>query len=99
MRARIFYCDPGVPNQKAGVESIHKHVRRILPKGTSFDALTQEDLNLISSNLNSLPRKRLNNQCPIDLFNLIYGSELLHKLNINRIDLNELCLNTHLLKK
>ena len=48
-RTNIFYCEPGRPDQKGSCEVNHEIIRRILPKGTSFDNLTQEDINKIIS--------------------------------------------------
>lgn len=51
--SKLFFCDPGRADQKGEIEKNHTLLRDILPKGTSFDALTQEDLNLIFSHLTS----------------------------------------------
>ena len=40
-RTNVFYCDAGSPYQKGAIEVNHELIRRILPKGTSFDHLTQ----------------------------------------------------------
>lgn len=39
-RTNVFYCDPSAPYQKAACEVNHELIRRILPKGSSFDDLT-----------------------------------------------------------
>ena len=41
--SRVFYCDAGSPYQKGAIEVNHELIRRILPKGSSFDDLTQDD--------------------------------------------------------
>ncbi len=69
-------------------------IRRILPKGSSFNELTQEDVNLMMSHINSYKRKELNDCSPLQLFSLMYGKNILDKLNIkeilpNNIDLSE----------
>ena len=81
IRTRVFYCDPQRPDQKGGGEVTHEMIRRILPKGTSFDHLTQSDINLMMSHINSHKRKKLGNQSPYQLFSFFYGEDLL------RIDL------------
>ncbi|MDO4557332.1 MAG: IS30 family transposase, partial [Lachnospiraceae bacterium] len=43
-RTMLFYCNPSSPYQKPNVELNHEFIRRILPKGTSFDSLTQQDI-------------------------------------------------------
>jgi len=93
-RTRIFYCEPSRPDQKGHCEVNHEFIRRILPKGSSFNELTQEDINLMMSHINSYKRKELNDCSPIQLFSLMYGKNILDKLNIkeilpNNIDLSE----------
>ena len=97
-RTQIFYCHPSSPNEKGSCEVNHELIRRILPKGTSFDELTQDDINLIMSHINSYKRKKLNNVSPITLFNTIYGNNTLDKLNIREIDPNDINLTSNILK-
>ena len=56
-RTQIFYCHPSSPFEKGACEVNHELIRRILPKGTSFDQLNQCDINLIMSHINSYKRK------------------------------------------
>lgn len=74
-------------------------IRRVLPKKTSFDNLTQDDINLMMSNINSYNRKKLNNQSAHQLFNFINGGDILDKLGIKFIPANEINLTPLLLKK
>ena len=97
-RIQIFYCHPSSPNEKGSCEVNHELIRRILPKGTSFDELTQDDINLIMSHINSYKRKKLNNVSPFTLFNTIYGNNTLDKLNIREIDPNDINLTSNILK-
>ena len=39
LRSLVFYCNPSAPYQKGGIEVAHELVRRVLPKGKSFDDL------------------------------------------------------------
>lgn len=52
-RTSVFYCDAGSPYQKGAIEVNHELIRRVLPKGTSFNNLTQEDINLMMNHINS----------------------------------------------
>ena len=45
--------------QKGALEQAHTMLRMILPKGTSFEFLTQWDVNLIVNHINSTPRESL----------------------------------------
>ena len=98
-RTKIFYCEPRRSDQKGSCEVNHEQIRRVLPKGTSFDNLTQEDINLLMSHINSYKRKKLNDCSPIQLFNLIYGSNITSKLGIIEINPNKVNLTKDLLKK
>ena len=98
-RTHIFYCDPQRSDQKGGCEVTHEMIRRILPRKTSFDNLTQDDMNLITSHINSYNRKKLNNQSAHQLFSFINDGDILDKLGIKSIPANEINLTPLLLKK
>ena len=98
-RTQIFYCHPSSPYEKGSCEVNHELLRRILPKGTSFDDLTQEDVNLIMSHVNSYKRKKLNNESPHSIFSKLYGENTIIKLGIQEIEPNKVNLSPRLLKK
>ena len=98
-RTQIFYCHPSSPYEKGSCEVNHELLRRILPKGTSFDELTQEDINLMMSHINSYKRKKLNNVSPYTVFSKLYGEDTINKLGIQEIEPNDVNLSKHLLKK
>lgn len=66
-RLEVYYCDPYSSWQKPHVENAHTLLRRILPKGSSFDDLTQKDVNLICSHINSYPREELRWKSPFEM--------------------------------
>jgi len=72
-RTRLFYCDPCASWQKGRVERNHEFLRMILPKGTSFDARTQADVDKALSHVNSDSRPSLNDKTPFDLFAFTFG--------------------------
>lgn len=95
----VFYCDPNCSWQKGSIEKNHEYIRYILPKGTSFAGLSQDDCNLIASHINSVPRRSLNNLSPYEAsFNFI-GKENLDKLKIDKINYDDIDLTIKLLKK
>lgn len=98
-RTHIFYCDPQRSDQKGGCEVTHEMIHRVLPKKTSFDNLTQDDITLMMSHINSYNRKKLNNQSAHQLFSFINGGDILDKLGIKSIPANEINLTPLLLKK
>ena len=98
-RTKVFYCEPGRSDQKGSCEVNHEMIRRVLPQGTSFDDLTQDDINILMSHINSYKRKKLNDCSPLQLFNLIYGTQIAKDLGIIEIDSNKINLSDKLLKK
>lgn len=98
-RTRVFYCDPSAPYQKGSAENNHEFIRRILPKGTSFDDLTQADINLMMNHINSYSRANLGNHSPYEMFRFFYGQEILEVLGAARIPPNDILLRPKLLKK
>lgn len=99
VRTRVFYCDPQRSDQKGGIEVTHEFIRRILPKGTSFSHLTQADISLMMSHINSYTRKKLNNRSAHQLFSFFYGDDILARLDIRQISANDINLTPKLLKK
>ena len=52
-RTNIYYCDAGCPYQKGACEVNHELIRRIIPKETSIDDLTQTDVFKMMNHINS----------------------------------------------
>lgn len=98
-RTRIFYCDPSAPYQKGAAENNHEFIRRIIPKGKSFDHYTQDDISLMMNHINSYGRKKLNNQSPISVFSFLHKNDILKKLGVNIIPSNDIILSPKLLKR
>jgi len=98
-KVNLFYCDPGKSYQKGKVEKNHELIRYVLPKGSSFDTLTQSDINKLMSNINSYPRDELNKCCPFDLAYMLIGREIIDKFEYYNIDGNDVVLTPNLLKK
>ncbi|MCQ2545651.1 MAG: IS30 family transposase [Clostridia bacterium] len=97
IRTDIFYCDPQAPSQKPHVENNHNYVRDIIPNGVKLDQLTQEDLNMAFSHINSTPRECLNGKTPYEIFEFFYGKEILDKFNIRKVALDEVTLMPYLI--
>jgi len=98
-RTRIFYCDPYSSFQKPHVEINHAFIRRVLPRGKSFDNLEQPDINLIMSHINSYGREKLNDKTPLEMFSFFYGKNTAKILGISKILPNDIMLKPELLKK
>jgi IS30 family transposase len=98
-RTHVFYCDPYASFQKPSVERNHEFIRMISPKGVSFNDLTQVDINLMMSHINSYSREKLNDKSPIEMFDFIYGQGLSEKFGVFRVAPNDILLKPSLLKK
>ena len=61
-RCKIFYCEVGKPHQKLHVENIHRLLRIYIPKGVDISNYTQDDINFIVSNMNSLYKPKFKNK-------------------------------------
>ena len=89
--SKLFFCDPNRSDQKGRIEKNHTLIRDILPKGTSFDNLTQEDINLVCSHVNSVKRATLNGKSAYELFAFTYGEEIPKLLGISKIPAEDVC--------
>lgn len=96
--SHVFYCDPSASWQKGAIEKNHEFIRYILPKGSSFDELTQEKTNLIMSHINSTSRDKLNGKTPYEAELLILNEEDINKLGVIKIKADEVNLSSKLLK-
>lgn len=97
-RTHVFFCDPYNSQQKPHIERGHEKIRRELVKGSSFDILKQEDINLMLSHVNSAPRTSLEGKTPYDEFVSFYGERarvFLEKLGIHRINAENIILDPH----
>ena len=95
---KLFFCDPNRSYQKGRIEKNHTLIRDILPKGTSFDNLTQEDINLVCSHVNSVKRATLNGRSAYELFAFTYGEESPKLLGISKIPAEDACQSSKLLQ-
>ena len=97
--SHVFYCDPGASWQKGTIEKNHEFIRYVLPKGSSFDELTQEQTNILMSNINSTSRDSLNGRTPYDAELLMLNENIINKLGVTRIIANDVNLSPKLLKE
>lgn len=98
-RTSVYYCDAGCPYQKGACEVNHELIRRIIPKETSMDDLTQEDVFLMMNHINSYKRKKLNNRSPYETFSFLHGEDVLEKLGCRPVAAYDITLKPSLLKK
>jgi IS30 family transposase len=99
-RMLVFYCDPYCSWQKPRIEVAHTLLRRVLPKGTSFDHLTQADIDLVCSHINSYSRQNLNGATPFEVAPPgFYGDGIYKALGLTRIDPDDINLTPGLLTR
>ena len=98
IRTSIYYCDPMCAWQKPGVEKNHEYIRYILPKGSSFDALTQWDADRIMNHINSSARASLNGLPPIRLAQLLFDQETYNAFKFREISPDDILLTPDLIK-
>ena len=85
--------------KKVILKKNHEFIRYILPKGSSFENINQEDCNLIVNNINSLCRDSLNSKSPYEAMLFLWDKILLKTLNCYYIKLDDITINKKSLKK
>jgi IS30 family transposase len=95
----LYFCDPYQSSQKPGVEKNHTLFRDIVPKGESFDHLTQETGNLIFSHVNSVKRKSLNGKTPFEMFSFVYNKHISDILGVKQVPASDVIPSPKLLKR
>lgn len=97
--SKVFYCNANAPYQKGRIEKNHEFLRYILPKGTSFDAMTQEDITLCINHINSTVRGSLNGRTPFELASLLLDEKLFKLLHLKPVEPDSVLLKPALLKQ
>lgn len=98
IRSHLFFCDPHASWQKPQVENNHRLIRRILPKGSSFNKLSTNDVNLICCHINSVLRENLGDKTPFDLMDSKDEKKLISALCLSPIPPDEVMLSPKLIK-
>lgn len=93
----LFYCDPYCSWQKHGVEVNHEYIRRVFPKGTSFNKLNDNIVKRLQDNINAIPRVSLNGDTPYNLMQKKYP-DLFKKINCSYIEPDNVDLSVENIK-
>lgn len=94
----VFYCDPYSFWQKGTIEKNHEYIRYILPKGTSFEHLTDKQVRLMMDHINNEKRDSLNGHSPYELSLLLLDNRLHEKLRLRYIEPDDVTISPNLLK-
>jgi len=96
-RCSIYYCEANRSDQKGKIEKNHEYIRYIIPKGTSMDNYSQNDIDLMMSHINSTAREILNFAIPYDMARIYLGIDVLKKLNFKKIQPDNIILKPYLI--
>ena len=98
IRTRIYYCDPNRSNQKGALEKNHEYIRYVLPKGTSFESITEKTTLLLLNHINSEKRDSLNGHSPYEVSRILLDNRLHKALGLIEIPADEVTLIPALVK-
>ena len=73
--APVYFCDPHSPWQRGSNENTNGLLRDYFPKGTDLSIHSPAHLLAVENELNTRPRRVLNDQTPAELFAVLLASE------------------------
>ena len=97
-RTRLFYCESRHSEQKGELEKNHEYIRYVLPKGSSFDGLNQEQVLRMVNHINNTTRPKLHGSTPMKKALKSFDKNAMEKLGLEIIPPDEICLKPELLK-
>ena len=95
--SKVYYCDPYSSWQKGLIENSHKRIRTVLPKGSTFDNLTEKQVSVLRDNIANLYKDKIK-KTPYELTRKIFPI-LIKCLNISYISPNDVNLSETILKE
>ena len=84
--SNVYFCNPYASYQKGACEKNHEFIRYAISKGKTLDNLTNDDLNCLFSNINSIVRESLNNKSPFELTKEQFGLDFLNSIGIYYVE-------------
>lgn len=70
-----YFCDPHAPWQKGGVENAIGRIRRLLPRKTDLDTVTDHQVIAVARAYNHTPRQCLDFRTPAEVFSRVLHFE------------------------
>lgn len=89
----------GLLVKKGKIENNHEYIRRYIPKKTSFDDYTQDEINLMLNHINSVKRDSLQGNNPYTLMKEFLPQEIIDLFDIEEIDQKDIILKDTLFNK
>lgn len=91
------FDEPMQSGQKGRLEQAHTILRMVLPKGTSFEFLTQWDVNLIVNHINFTPGESLGGRTPYCVASETFREKVLNAFQLRPIAPDEVNLTPKLI--
>lgn len=98
-RTRLFYCDAYQSNQKGAIESNHRLLRYIVPKGSNLDILEPHHAIKIMTQIANYPLRELNGKTSYEVMAIYFGTEILDLIELKKVDPPKINLTPTLLAK
>ena len=73
---RVYWADPGRPDQRGTNENTNGLTRQFFPKGTDFGKVTKAQVDRMTRSMNNRPRRCLGYQTPHEVFEKLAGVAL-----------------------
>lgn len=96
-RCNIYFCDPYRSSQKPYIEGRHTLLRRVLPKGQSFQDIGHSTFGTIVSHINSYPSMERGGRSAFEMAAGSVPASILEDLGLRVITPNEVMLSRNLL--
>ena len=97
-RMKLFYCEPRHSEQKGELEKNHEYIRYVLPKGTAFDELSQEQVLLMINHINNTTRPKLHGTTPMKKALQSFDKNAMERIGLTIISPDDISLKPSLLK-
>jgi len=99
VRTNLFYCEPNRSDQKGALEKNHEFIRYIIPRGKTFENLTDENVLDMMNHINNTARPDLGGECPMARALRVFDGEMLAKIGMKLIPADEVRLTARLIRQ